>query len=187
MNKEIGWHYKFIIHRGWKAEQGWWILQRSSENLNNFSFPLSLLESWTMLGKENQAQKPWRKMRQMRSQRLTTEGGKSCPLSLVSISKFGNAFYVIPCYSFWLPRDAGNETFEKLGAIGTLANLLVYLNTVFNLDSITATNIINIFNGSASLSTLIGAFLCDTYFGRYKTLGFCTVASFLVSISIFNT
>jgi len=53
-----------------------------------------------MLGKENQAQKPWRKMRQMRSQRLTTEGGKSCPLSLVSISKFGNAFYVIPCYSF---------------------------------------------------------------------------------------
>ncbi|RDY11909.1 Protein NRT1/ PTR FAMILY 2.11, partial [Mucuna pruriens] len=73
----------------------------------------------------------------------------------------------------------GNETFEKLGTIGTLANLLVYLTTVFNLSSITATNIINIFNGSASLSTLLGAFLCDTYFGRYKTLGFSTIASFL--------
>ncbi|CAJ1944020.1 unnamed protein product [Sphenostylis stenocarpa] len=69
------------------------------------------------------------------------------------------------------PHHAGNETFEKLGTIGTLANLLVYLTTVFNLNSITATNIINIFNGSASLSTLLGAFLCDTYFGRYKTLG----------------
>ncbi|XP_027920421.1 protein NRT1/ PTR FAMILY 2.11-like [Vigna unguiculata] len=84
-------------------------------------------------------------------------------------------------YRGWkvMPFIIGNETFEKLGTIGTLANLLVYLTTVFNLDSITATNIINIFNGSASLSTLIGAFLCDTYFGRYKTLGFCTIASFL--------
>jgi peptide/histidine transporter 3/4 len=79
---------------------------------------------------------------------------------------------------------AGNETFEKLGAIGTLANLLVYLTTVFNLSSITATNIVNIFNGSASLATLLGAFLSDTYFGRYKTLGFCTFASFLVLIII---
>ncbi|KAL1373332.1 hypothetical protein HN51_003311 [Arachis hypogaea] len=89
-------------------------------------------------------------------------------------------------YRGWkvMPFIIGNETFEKLGTIGTLANLLVYLTTVFNLDSITATNIINIFNGSASLSTLLGAFLCDTYFGRFKTLGFCTVASFLGLLTI---
>ncbi|MED6216858.1 hypothetical protein PIB30_012027 [Stylosanthes scabra] len=83
-----------------------------------------------------------------------------------------------------MPFIIGNETFEKLGTIGTLANLLVYLTTVFNLDNITATNIINIFNGSASLSTLFGAFLCDTYFGRFRTLGFCTVASFLGLLTI---
>ncbi|CAJ2664482.1 unnamed protein product [Trifolium pratense] len=84
-------------------------------------------------------------------------------------------------YRGWkvMPYIIGNETFEKLGAVGTLSNLLVYLTTVFNLSSITATNIVNIFNGSASLATLLGAFLCDTYFGRYKTLGFCTFASFL--------
>lgn len=96
---------------------------------------------------------------------------------------------MIPCYYVSLnssTHHAGNETFEKLGTIGTLANLLVYLTTVFNLSSLTATNIINIFNGSASLSTLLGAFLCDTYFGRYKTLGFCTIASFLVSISVWK-
>ncbi|KAI3440631.1 uncharacterized protein J3R85_003405 [Psidium guajava] len=84
-------------------------------------------------------------------------------------------------YRGWkaMPFIIGNETFEKLGAIGTLANLLIYLTTVFNLKSITATNIVNIFNGTCNLSTLIGAFLSDTYFGRFKTLGFCTVASFL--------
>ncbi|KAF7838413.1 protein NRT1/ PTR FAMILY 2.11 [Senna tora] len=78
-----------------------------------------------------------------------------------------------------MPYIIGNETFEKLGAIGTLANLLVYLTTVFNLKSITATNMINIFNGCTNLSTLLGAFFSDTYFGRYHTLGFCTVASFV--------
>lgn len=78
-----------------------------------------------------------------------------------------------------MPFVIGNETFEKLGTIGTSSNLLVYLTTVFNMKSITATNIVNIFNGTSNFATLIGAFLCDTYFGRYKTLGFASVSSFL--------
>jgi peptide/histidine transporter 3/4 len=78
----------------------------------------------------------------------------------------------------------GNETFEKLGAIGTLANLLVYLTTVFNLKNITAANMINIFSGSTNFATLLGAFFSDTYFGRYNTLAFCTITSFLVLINL---
>lgn len=77
---------------------------------------------------------------------------------------------------------AGNETFEKLGTIGTSHNLLVYLTQVFNMKRMTATNVLNIFNGSANLATLVGAYLCDTYFGRYKTLGFASIASFLVNL-----
>jgi len=53
--------------------------------------PLSLLQSWTLLGKESQNQRLWRKKR---SQRLTTEGGKWCPLSLVSITKSCECFYI---------------------------------------------------------------------------------------------
>jgi peptide/histidine transporter 3/4 len=84
-------------------------------------------------------------------------------------------------YRGWkvMPFIIGNEIFEKLGAIGTLSNLLVYLTTVFNLENIAATNIINIFNGSTNFATLIGAFSSDAFFGRYKTLSFCTIASFL--------
>ncbi|XP_076927182.1 protein NRT1/ PTR FAMILY 2.9-like [Bidens hawaiensis] len=77
-----------------------------------------------------------------------------------------------------MPFIIGNETFEKLGAIGTISNLLVYLTTVFNMKSITATTLLNIFNGTTNFATLLGAFLCDTYFGRYKTLGFASIASF---------
>lgn len=78
-----------------------------------------------------------------------------------------------------MPFIIGNETFEKLGTVGTSSNLLVYFTTVFNMSSISATNLLNIFNGSANFGTLLGAFFSDTYFGRYKTLGFACVASFL--------
>ncbi|PWA34382.1 proton-dependent oligopeptide transporter family [Artemisia annua] len=74
----------------------------------------------------------------------------------------------------------GNEAFEKLGTIGTSTNLLVYLTTVFNMKSITATNIINIFNGTCNFGSLGGAFLSDTYFGRYKVLGTASCSSLLV-------
>lgn len=78
-----------------------------------------------------------------------------------------------------MPLIIGNEAFEKLGTIGTSNNLLIYLTTVFNMKSVTANTFINVFNGTANFATLPGAFLCDTYFGRYKTLGFASVASLL--------
>ncbi|XAR65438.1 hypothetical protein NMG60_11009573 [Bertholletia excelsa] len=78
-----------------------------------------------------------------------------------------------------MPFVIGNETFEKLGTIGTSSNLLVYLTTVFRMNTYTATNLINVFNGTCNFGTLVGAFLSDAYFGRYNTLGFASVSSFL--------
>lgn len=78
-----------------------------------------------------------------------------------------------------MPLIIGNETFEKLGAIGTLSNLLIYLTAVFNMKHISAATLLNVFNGTTNFATLIGAFLSDTYFGRYKTLGFSSITSFL--------
>ncbi|XP_022134753.1 protein NRT1/ PTR FAMILY 2.10-like [Momordica charantia] len=78
-----------------------------------------------------------------------------------------------------MPFVVGNETFEKLGTTGTSSNLLVYLTDIFHMKSITATTLMNIFHGSTNFSTLFGAFLCDTYLGRYKTLGYASVASFM--------
>ncbi|XP_042497927.1 protein NRT1/ PTR FAMILY 2.10-like [Macadamia integrifolia] len=76
-----------------------------------------------------------------------------------------------------MPFIIGNETFEKLGTIGTSSNLTVYLTTVFNLNKVSAATLVNIFNGSTNLAPLVGAFLSDAYFGRYKTLGFACVSS----------
>ncbi|XVF14207.1 hypothetical protein REPUB_Repub09cG0038100 [Reevesia pubescens] len=78
-----------------------------------------------------------------------------------------------------MPFIIGNETFEKIGTMGTISNLLVYLTTVFNMKSVTAATLINIFQGTSNMAPLLGAFLSDTYFGRYKTLAFASITSFL--------
>ncbi|KAL8141945.1 hypothetical protein V2J09_014977 [Rumex salicifolius] len=83
-----------------------------------------------------------------------------------------------------MPFIIGNETFEKLGAIGMLSNMAVYLTTVYNMKTITATNLLNVFNGTTNFATLLGAFLSDTYFGRYFTLAVSTFTSFLGLLAI---
>ncbi|CAF2074439.1 unnamed protein product, partial [Brassica oleracea] len=92
-------------------------------------------------------------------------------------------------YRGWkvMPYIIGNETFEKIGIIGTLSNLLVYLTQVFNLKKYTAATIINAFSGTINFGTFFAAFLCDTYFGRYKTLSVAVIACFLGSVFILMT
>ncbi|XP_062204745.1 protein NRT1/ PTR FAMILY 2.11-like [Phragmites australis] len=84
-------------------------------------------------------------------------------------------------YSGWkaMPYVIGNETFEKLGTIGTTANLLVYLTTVYGMKSAYAATLLNLWGGTVNLAPLLGAFLSDTYLGRYATIAFASVASFL--------
>jgi peptide/histidine transporter 3/4 len=78
---------------------------------------------------------------------------------------------------------AGNETFEKLGTLGTSANLLVYLTQVFHMQSVDAATLLNGLNGTSSLAPIVGAFLSDAYLGRYLALAIATIASLIVSSS----
>lgn len=125
---------------------------------------------------------------------LNYRGIKAMPFVIGMKSR--DRLHTIFCYSMfcfvffsniWWTINTGNETFEKLGTIGTSTNLLVYLTTVFNMKSITATTLINVFIGTTNFATLLGAFLCDTYFGRYKTLGFASVASLMVFLALLFT
>ncbi|RCU61757.1 hypothetical protein SETIT_J031500v2 [Setaria italica] len=80
-----------------------------------------------------------------------------------------------------MPFIIGNETFEKLGTLGTSANLLVYLTQVFHMRSVDAATLLNGLNGTTSLAPIIGAFLSDAYLGRYLALAIASIASLIVS------
>ena len=62
---------------------------------------------------------------------------------------------------------------------------MVYLTTVFNMKSVIAATIVNIFNGTSNMIPLLGAFLSYSYFGHYKTLAFAAMSSLLVTPSPF--
>ncbi|KAL5198049.1 hypothetical protein ABZP36_001561 [Zizania latifolia] len=86
-------------------------------------------------------------------------------------------------YRGWkaMPFVIGNETFEKLGSIGTAANLMVYLTSVFHMTNIKAAVALNVFNGTTNLATVAGAFVSDLYLGRYATVGVGCIATLIVS------
>ncbi|XP_026400812.1 protein NRT1/ PTR FAMILY 2.11-like isoform X1 [Papaver somniferum] len=86
-----------------------------------------------------------------------------------------------------MPFIIGNEAFEKLGAWGTTSNLIVYFTTVFNMKRVNAAILIDAYKGTSFVTPLVGGFLADAYFGRYMTLGFASLASFLGMILLMLT
>ncbi|KAK8458701.1 hypothetical protein SEVIR_3G424500v4 [Setaria viridis] len=84
-------------------------------------------------------------------------------------------------YRGWksMPYVIGNETCEKLGTIGTTANLLVYLTTVYGMKSASAATLLSLWDGTVNLAPILGAFLSDSYLGRYTTIGLASIASFV--------
>ena len=66
--------------------------------------------------------------------------------------------------------STGNEVCDKLGAIGLLFSMILYLTEEFHLDQVVALNILTISSGTCYLTPIIGGYIADAYLGRYVTL-----------------
>ncbi|KAH9291761.1 hypothetical protein KI387_043051, partial [Taxus chinensis] len=75
-----------------------------------------------------------------------------------------------------------NEVCTYAASTGFSANIIVYLTTQFNIKIIQATHIINITNAGSQLAPLLGAFLSDSYIGRFWTISLGSVFSFLATV-----
>ncbi|KAH9295109.1 hypothetical protein KI387_038697, partial [Taxus chinensis] len=80
------------------------------------------------------------------------------------------------------PFIIGNEVCTYAATTGFAANIIVYITTKFNIKIIQATNIINISNAGSQLAPLLGAFLSDSYLGRFWTISLGSVFSFLATV-----
>ncbi|TKY65885.1 NRT1/ PTR FAMILY 8.1 [Spatholobus suberectus] len=70
----------------------------------------------------------------------------------------------------------GNECCERLAYYGMSTNLVNYLQGRFNQGNTTAANNVTTWSGTCYITPLIGAFLADSYLGRYWTIAsFSTV------------
>jgi len=76
---------------------------------------------------------------------------------------------------------AGNECCERLAYYGMSTNLVNYLQERFNQGNVTAANNVTTWSGTCYITPLIGAFLADSYLGRYWTIASFSVIYALVS------
>ncbi|KAH7666167.1 Proton-dependent oligopeptide transporter family protein, partial [Dioscorea alata] len=83
-----------------------------------------------------------------------------------------------------MPYIIGNEMFEKIASTGLIANFTVYLLSHFQMKQIDATNLVQIFFGTTNFAPLVGAFVADAYLGRFRTLAYASVTSFLGMVAL---
>lgn len=80
-----------------------------------------------------------------------------------------------------------NQGLATLAFFGVGVNLVLFLTRVMDQDNASAANNVSKWTGTVYLFSLLGAFLSDSYWGRYKTCAifqviFVIVSSILISI-----
>nr|BEK82045.1 NPF transporter [Taxus x media] len=77
------------------------------------------------------------------------------------------------------PFILGNETCERLAYYGINTNMVNYLITGFHQSNSTAAKTVNNWSGTCYITPLIGAFVADSYWGRYWTIAVFSIIYFI--------
>lgn len=81
---------------------------------------------------------------------------------------------------------AATSAFEKVSSYGLLPNMILYLRREYRLEAATGANILFFWSAATNLTPIIGAFLADSYFGRFPVIAFGSAISLLVIPFNFN-
>uniref|UniRef100_A0A383WJ92 Major facilitator superfamily (MFS) profile domain-containing protein n=1 Tax=Tetradesmus obliquus TaxID=3088 RepID=A0A383WJ92_TETOB len=68
------------------------------------------------------------------------------------------------------PFILGNEFCERLAYYGLATNFVTYLTHIMGVDAATAAIEVMVFEGTCYVTPLLGAYLADSHWGRYKTI-----------------
>ncbi|KAK6921755.1 hypothetical protein RJ641_012262 [Dillenia turbinata] len=78
-----------------------------------------------------------------------------------------------------MPPIFANEVCEKLAVVGFTTNMINYLTKQLHMPLTKAANTLTNFGGTSSLTPLLGAFIADSFAGRFWTI---TIASIIYQI-----
>ncbi|KAL4194036.1 hypothetical protein AMTRI_Chr05g57200 [Amborella trichopoda] len=86
-----------------------------------------------------------------------------------------------------MPFIIANETFEKVASYGLQANMILYLMTEYNLNPVSAAKILFTWSATSNFMPIIGAFVSDSYLGRFRVITLGSIATLLGMIILWLT
>ncbi|KAJ8751240.1 hypothetical protein K2173_016421 [Erythroxylum novogranatense] len=78
-----------------------------------------------------------------------------------------------------MPFIIANEAFEKVASYGLMPNMILYLTREYGLGAAEAANALFFWSAGINFTPILGAFVADSYVGRYWMIGFGSIASLL--------
>ncbi|XP_022720162.1 protein NRT1/ PTR FAMILY 1.1-like [Durio zibethinus] len=78
-----------------------------------------------------------------------------------------------------MPFVISNETFEKVASIGLLANMILYLKNEYHMSNATGANVLFLWSAISNFTPILGAFLSDSFLGRFRVIALGTFISLL--------
>ena len=78
---------------------------------------------------------------------------------------------------------AANEAFEGVASFGLRPNMILYLTREFGMQIASAANVLFLWSAATNFMPILGAYLADSYVGRYRMIGFGSIVSLMVTIS----
>jgi len=73
-----------------------------------------------------------------------------------------------------------NEGFEKVASYGLLQNMILYLMSDYRLGLVKGQTVLFMWVAATNFMPLVGAFLSDSYLGRFLTIVIASLSSLLV-------
>ncbi|CAL5439742.1 unnamed protein product [Camellia sinensis] len=86
-----------------------------------------------------------------------------------------------------MPFIIANEALEKVASYGLSANMILYVMGDYHIGVTQATNILFLWSAATNFLPLVGAFISDSYLGRYLTIGLGCIASLLGIVVLWLT
>ncbi|ESQ48321.1 hypothetical protein EUTSA_v10020365mg [Eutrema salsugineum] len=86
-----------------------------------------------------------------------------------------------------MPFIIANEAFEKVASYGLVQNMTLYLISDYGLGVVKGQSVLNMWLASSNFMPLVGAFLSDSYLGRFLTIAIASLSSFLGMVVLWLT
>ncbi|XP_072995111.1 protein NRT1/ PTR FAMILY 1.1-like [Typha latifolia] len=86
-----------------------------------------------------------------------------------------------------IPFIVANEIFERVASSGLHANMIIYLTKIYHMSSATGLSVLYIWGAVTNFLPIFGAFLSDSYLGRFKVIAIGSVVSLIGMVLLLLT